>query len=97
MVRLAMVSNRLVSLIPDPLSDDRQYARFYHLDIEEIGDTELIDELYALRPLLWGLDSDHWFRERVKMLEHELAKRRGDTTYKASRQPKPKQAEGVTL
>ena len=84
-------------LIPDPLSSDQQYTRFYHLDLPELEDTELTDELYALRPLLWGLPAEHWLRERVKMLEHELAKRRGDTTYKVSRQPKPKQAEEVTL
>ena len=84
-------------LIPDPLASDQQYNRFYHLDICDMEDTEITDELYALRPLLWGLDSKNWLRERCQMLERELAKRRGDTTYKVSRQPKPKQAEGVTL
>ncbi len=64
-------------LVPDRFSSDRQCARFYHLDLSELEDTELIDELNALRPLLWGLPGDHWFRARVSKLEHELAKRRG--------------------
>ena len=60
------------TLVPDPLNSDRQYHRFYHLDIEGLEDTELIDELNCIRPLLWGLDADHWLRERVKVLESEL-------------------------
>ena len=62
-------------LIPDPISSDKQYARFHHLDIEGFEDFELVDELYALRPLLWGLPSDHWLRKRVAALESELRKR----------------------
>ena len=83
-------------LIPDPLSGDRQYARFYHLDIEGLEDTALTDELYALRPLLWGLPGEPWLRERVKMLEAELAKRRY-AGHEFRGQPKPKPAEGVKL
>ena len=91
-----MVSNSLINLIPDHLSSDQQYERFYHFDIEGLADTELTDELYALRPLLWGLSPDHWLRERVKMLEAELTKRRY-TGHEFRGQPKPKQAAGVTL
>ena len=85
------------TLIPDPLVSDRQYERFYHLDVPELDDTELTDELHALRPLLWGLDPQHWLRERVQMLEKELAKRRGTARYELSGQRKPKPAEGVKL
>ena len=63
-------------LVPDLLQSDRQYERFYHLDLPELEDLELTDELYALRPLLWGLPADYWFRQRVTMLEKELQKRR---------------------
>ncbi len=84
-------------LVPDPLNSGRQYSRFYHLDLPDLDDTEITDELNYLRPLLWGLDSEHWLRERVKMIEGELRKRRGDTAYKASGQRKPKPAEGVKL
>jgi hypothetical protein len=83
-------------LIPDPLSSDQQYLRFYHLDLATLSDTELTDELYALRPLLWGLDSNHWLRERVKVLEAELAKRRY-AGHEFRGRPKPKPAEGVKL
>lgn len=62
-------------LIPDPLRSSGQYDRFYYLDIPELDDISLTDELYALRPLLWGLPADHWLRERVSMLETELRKR----------------------
>ena len=65
-------------LIPDPLDNDSQYARFYHLDIATLDDTELLDELYALRPILWGLAPDNWLRERVKLIQTELAKRKYD-------------------
>jgi hypothetical protein len=84
------------ALVPDPLQSDRQYIRFYHLDIPSLEDTELTDELYALQPLLWELDSEHWLRERVENLEAELAKRRY-TGHEFRGQPKPKLAEGVKL
>lgn len=84
-------------LIPDPLNSDRQYARFYHLDLSDLEDIELTDELNYLRPLLWGLPADHWLRERVRELEKELSKRRGDTSFRSSGQRKPKPAEGVKL
>ena len=85
------------ALIPDPLSSDQQYTRFYHLDLAELEDTELTDELHALRPLLWGLTAEHWLRERVKAIESEISKRRGDTGHNFRGQPKPKPAEGVKL
>ena len=85
------------ALVPDPLSSDRQYARFNHLDLPGLEDIELSDELYALRPLLWGLSGDHWLRERVQMLEDELVKRRGNTGHEFRGWPKPKLAEGVKL
>jgi len=84
-------------LIPDPLSSDREYNRFHSLDIADLEDMELTDELHYLRPLLWGLDSEHWLRERVKALEAETSKRRYNAGYEFRGQPKPKPAEGVTL
>ena len=84
-------------IIPDPLSSDRQYERFCHFDIPNLEDTELVDELYALRPLLWRLPAEHWLRERVKALEAELIKHRGSTGNEFRGQPKPKPAEGVKL
>ena len=82
-------------LTPDPLRSDRQWEQFYHFDIPGLEDTELTDELYALRPLLWGLPSDHWLRERVTALEVEVSKRQKDTRIEFSK--KPKQASGVRL
>jgi len=70
-----MVSN----LIPDPLDNDLAYARFYHFDIDTLEPTDILDELYALRPLLWGLPESHWLRERVRLLEADLVKRKYDT------------------
>lgn len=65
-----------VALVPDPLSSDRQYTRFYHLDLPELEDIELTDELNYLRPLLWGIPRNHWLQERVRGLQKELTKRR---------------------
>ena len=70
------------TLIPNPLDSLEQYLRYSHLDLTQLEDDELADEFYALRPLLWRLPSDHWLRERVKMLEHELTKRKWDTKAK---------------
>ena len=84
-------------LIPNPLNNDSQYARFYHFDIEGLEDVALMDELYALRSLLWRLPPEHWLRERVKILKDELAKRNWDTSKKSRERPKPKLAEGVKL
>lgn len=67
----------LDALIPEPFSSDQQYARFYHLNLSELGDIELTDELHYLWPLLWGLPPEHWLRERVKALEAEISRRRG--------------------
>ena len=84
-------------LIPDPTSSDQQYKRFYHLDLPELEDVELTDEFHYLRAHLWELPADKWLRERVKALETELYKRRGDTRFEFSRKPRPKLAEGGTL
>lgn len=85
------------TLVPDPLSSDRQYNRFYHFDICDLGDIELTDELNYLRPLLWGLPLEHWLRERVAKLEGEMRKRKYDSGSGTSGQRKPKPAEGVKL
>jgi hypothetical protein len=69
--------------VPDFLESDTQYARFHHLDIPYLDSTQLVDELYALHPLLWGLQPDHWLRERVNVLKSELAKRRSYAKPKA--------------
>jgi len=66
-------------LVPEPLESVGEYDRFYSLDLPSLDDTELIDELHALRPLLWWkLSGDEWLRERVRVLETELARRRGE-------------------
>jgi len=84
-------------LVPDPLFSDRQFQRFCHLDIADKETGELADELYALRPQLWGLPADHWLRERVTMLEAEMIKRRGNTGHDFRERQTPKLAEGVKL
>ncbi|MFC2017705.1 hypothetical protein ACFLTQ_00165 [Chloroflexota bacterium] len=85
------------ALVPDLNFSESQYRRFCHLDICQMEDTELGDEFYALRPLLWGLPSDHWLRERVAELKAEIMKRRGSTGYKFKAWPKPRLAEGIEL
>lgn len=68
----------MIRLIPDPFETEEEYRRFYHEDIASLDDSDIIDELHALRPLLWWkLPGDDWLRERVRMLEAALAKRRG--------------------
>ncbi|MFW6105164.1 MAG: hypothetical protein ACOC7P_01120 [Chloroflexota bacterium] len=64
-------------LIPDPFASSQQFDRFHHLDLPGLDDSELIDELHALRPLLWGLPKDDWLRRRVMMLESEMKRRKG--------------------
>lgn len=63
------------NLVPCPLSSDRQYYRFHHVDLPDLDDTHLTDELHYLRPRLWGIPPNHWLRERVARLESELRKR----------------------
>jgi hypothetical protein len=63
-------------LIPDPLHSDEQYNRFHHLDIPYMETHELVDEFHYLRAHFWGLLADDWRRERVRMLESELKKRK---------------------
>ena len=63
-------------IIPDPVTSDKEYARYYHLDIATAESSDLLDELYCLRPLLWGLPKGDWLRQRAKRIEGELATRR---------------------
>jgi hypothetical protein len=63
-------------IIPNPLESDNQRQRYYHFDLPGLELSDLLDELYCLRPLLWGLRKDDWLRGRVKRIEGELAKRR---------------------
>jgi len=71
------------ALVPNPLNSDVEYTRFQHLDIPDLEDTELVDELSCLRVHIWGLPLRHWLRERVKMLESELTKRKWNTRSKS--------------
>lgn len=98
MANIAKAKLRIGNILtPDPLDSDRQYARFYHLDLPSLDNTEVKDEFYTLRSCLWKLPPDHWLRERVKALNAELYKRRGNTGYDFREKPKPKLAEGVIL
>ena len=64
-------------LVPDLNDSEAQCYRFYHWDIPNLDDNDIMDEVHALRPLLWWkLEGDDWLQERVRMLEAELAKRR---------------------
>jgi hypothetical protein len=82
-------------IVPDPLLSLDEYCRFYHLDLCGLQDEELRDEFHALRPLLWGLPRNHWFRERVERLRNELKGRSRDREWGDKR--KPKSGEGVVL
>jgi len=42
----------MIRLVPDPNDSEEQHCRFYHLDIASLDDTEIIDELHALAPLM---------------------------------------------
>jgi hypothetical protein len=87
----------MTTLIPNPFDSDSQYYRFHYIDIIALEDSELQDELWALRPHLWGLPANHWLRERVSRLEAELQKRKFNVGSEASKRQTPKQAEGVKL
>lgn len=65
----------MLNSIPNPLESDKQYLRFYHLDIASLETSELIDEFNTLRPQLWQLSADDWRRERVAAIIHELSRR----------------------
>ncbi len=82
-------------LIPDPLSSDKQFVRFYHLDVPELEDSELADEYHYFRAHLFRLPADDWLRERVARLEAELIKRKVNIFHEFRGRPKPKLAEGV--
>lgn len=83
-------------LIPDPISSDRQYCRFYHLDLSGLDDMELTDELNRLLTLLWGAPPNHWLRERVSRLESEL-RTRHIVNSEPGRQQKPKPTGVIPL
>ena len=66
----------IINIIPNRLRSDTEYYRYHHLDLADLSDMELTDELNCLRVLLWNLPVSHWLRQRVKMLERELGKRK---------------------
>jgi hypothetical protein len=68
---------RTLAFVPNPCDSEAAWRRYHHYDIAELAVNDLLDELYALRPVLWGLPPGHWLRKRVKRLEVELAARRG--------------------
>lgn len=86
---------RKIDTIPDPCSSLNNYHRYYGLDIEGMGYTELQDEYHAIRSLVWWQPDERWLRERVQALEAELIKRQAGYQFKL--RPKPKLAEGVKL
>lgn len=88
--------NNNANYVPDPLDTYSQYARFYHLDIAVSADSDLIEEVWAIRSLLWGLPADDWLRERHQKLEAELRKRHWRETEYSARKI-PTKAEGVQL
>ena len=65
----------LTRLVPDPFESDKEFRRFYHLDLEGLETEELVDELRYLQAHLWGSLRDSWPRERVMALEGELRQR----------------------
>lgn len=92
------LSNRLANrLVPDFLSSDQQFYRYYHFDLSGLDDSELLDELHFIQPRLFRLPSGHWLRARARVLEAELLKRRGNARPEFIGRPKPKLAEGVKL
>lgn len=87
-------------ITPNPLSSDTEFNRYYHYDIPGAELSDLQDELYCLRPLLWGLPQNHWLRERVSQLQAEITKRKysGHDLPQGKPKVKPKRlAEGVKL
>lgn len=69
------MNGNIDGLIPEPFNSDTEFNRFYHRDIPKLENSELRDEYYALRPLLWGLPIDNWLRQRVAKLGKEISVR----------------------
>jgi len=65
----------VTTLYANPLDSYEGYLRFHHLDVSALTDSELRDELYFLRPQLWGLPQEDWLRQRVQVLEAETYRR----------------------
>ena len=88
-------------VVPNPLESDNQYERYYHYDLPGADLSDLQDELYALRPMLWWkIDDTGWLRERVRQLEAEITKRKYSDSQSPQAKPKAKPkrlAEGVKL
>jgi hypothetical protein len=89
--------NERIDLVPDPIVSDKQFNRYYHHDLPEFKDEEIWDELNYLRARLWGLDSQHWLRKRVKALETQMRVRQVYTPYKAPNERKSDVVKGVIL
>ena len=85
-------------LAPNPLESDTEYNRYYHHDLPGMDITALHDELYALRPMLWGLGPDDWLRERVRYLEYWIEQHQATGDHSPARPaPKRPRIEGVTV
>lgn len=86
--------------VPDYLDNSDAFKRFYHEDIPFIETKALWEELYFLRPLLWGNEKP-WYGERVQRIEQEIRRRRcrnTSSTKKSYREPtNTPRAKGVRL
>jgi len=65
----------VITLYANPMDTYEGYLRFHHLDVADLTDSEVLEELYCLRPQLWGLPQDDWLRQRVQILESESHRR----------------------
>ena len=83
-------------LVPNPMSSDREYSRYYYLDLPDLDDSELSDELDYLLPCLRGLPRNHWLRERVVRMEYEQ-QTRGSASIEPGRPKKPKPTGVIQL
>lgn len=86
------------TIVPNPLNTLTEFDRYYHYDLINAETGDLLDELYALRPLLWGLSKTDWIRQRVTEIEAEITRRKYGDSQSPRQKARPKRlAEGVRL
>lgn len=85
----------MICLLPNPLSSDKDFERYHHLDLPDMTVEDLECELACARCGLWALKSSDrwaqrlgrfeyrhrmaWLQERISRVGAEVSKRRYST------------------
>ena len=83
-------------MVPDPLTSDREAARFYHKDIPDLSVEQMQSERIKILIILSDSTRQSWERERLAELDDELRHRGYQQIQPAHRRSESRLAERIS-